>query len=320
MATIYSSEQLISVNAAEPSPPGSTIRSHKSEASEYRLPRVNFIGIGGQKCASTWIYDILEGHPQVCLSSGKELDFFSNYWDRGFSWYLNKFDKRKIHSALAIGEVSPSYLSDTDAPKRAAQYNPDMRIILTLRNPLDRAYSNHKHNIRQGFVSDNDNLSFEAELDKNPTYVEHGFYGQHLSNWLQSFPSNQIFIVFFEEIVSNPTEVACSLYRFLGLSSDYTSPNIDKKSNESAAVANVQVALLIDNIRNVIKTSRISWIWTFLRAIGLRHLYRAWNGRNVVTSIPKMKTETRTRLAKIYNDDLTLLESLTKRSLDAWRQ
>lgn len=280
--------------------------------------RISFIGIGGQKCASTWIYDILDGHPEVCLSRKKELNFFSNFWDRGYDWYSGQFDNTLAKNAKTIGEVSPLYLSDGDAPIRAAEYNPYMKIIVTFRNPIERAFSNHKHNIRQGFVSGTD-LSFEAAMVNNPTYVEFGYYGKHLSNWLQYFPWGQIHVLFFEDIVAQPFETARSVYRFLEIADDFTSPAIGQKSNESVAVANVELAQIIDRIRNAVKSSSFPWVWDGLRFLGIRAVYRNFNLRDIDEAVPKMLPQTRSRLAEVYEQDIGLLEKITGRNLYSWK-
>lgn len=280
--------------------------------------KISFIGVGGQKCASTWIYDILADHPDVCISKDKELDFFSNFWDRGYAWYEGKFDLERARVAEAVGEVSPSYLSDTDSAERAAKYNKDMKVIVTLRNPIDRAYSNHKHNIRQGFVPDGD-MGFEKSLAENPTYIEHGYYGRYLKNWLRNFPRHQVQVIFFEDIVANPGGVAESVYRFLGVSENFVSKNLRKKSNESVAVANVKVARFIDGIRNRVRASWLfSWIWDVLHILGIRAIYRILNMRNVEAVIPKMLPATRAHLSAVFRSDIELLESIVGRPLTSW--
>ncbi len=69
--------------------------------------RPDFIGIGAQKCASTWVYKILQDHPQVGVSTPKELDFFSYYFNYGYQWYLNLFDR--FVDDLVCGVISSSY-------------------------------------------------------------------------------------------------------------------------------------------------------------------------------------------------------------------
>jgi hypothetical protein len=284
-----------------------------------KKPPTNFIGIGGQKCASTWIYDILVGHPEVCLSKNKELDFFSNYWDRGFEWYRAQFESNVADQAVAVGEVSPSYLYDMDAPMRVRQYDRDMKIIVTLRNPVERAYSNHKHNIRHGFVLSGD-LTFESGLQTNPTYIEHGLYAAHLQHWYESFPKDQILVVLFDDIVNAPSSVALAVYRFLGIDDGYVSSALGKKSNESVAVTNVSLALRIDRLRKSINGAGMTWVWALFRGLGLRRLYRQLNTRDIDQAIPKMRPETCAYLSTFYLDDIINTERLLGRDLAAWKK
>ncbi len=278
---------------------------------------VNFVGIGGQKCASTWLYDILEDHPQACLSSEKELDFFSNYWDRGYEWYESKFHC-KSSDRKVVGEVSPSYLCTKEAPVRLKKYNANTKIIVILRNPVERAYSNHKHNVRQGFVL-SDNLTFEAAIKNNSTYVEHGFYGENLSCWLTAFPRDQILVLLFDDILNNAQAVAQNVYQFLDISTDHVSSSLYKKSNESVAVSNVPLALFVDKLRQFSRKNGLIGGWDFLRRIGIRYVYRLFNQQNVDVAIPKMRSETRQELFEIFRKDIESLESLLNINLDSWK-
>src|SRR5687767_9096163 len=136
-----------------------------------------FIGLGGQKCASTWLHVVFRDHADAYVSTPKELDFFSSFYDRGFQWYEAHF--AAAEGRRAIGEISPSYLPDHDAPARAHAYNANLRIIVALRDPVERAYSNHLHDIRLGHYSGRD-LSFETGLANNPMYLEQSRYALHL--------------------------------------------------------------------------------------------------------------------------------------------
>ena len=136
----------------------------------------NFIGIGAQKCASSWIYDILADHPQVCVSEKKELDFFSYHFHHGYNWYENHFST--IPEKQAVGEISPSYFHDPRSPQRAAQYNGELKILLTLRDPINRALSHHRHEVRMGTYMGPD-FRFEAGLAQNPSYLDQGLYAKH---------------------------------------------------------------------------------------------------------------------------------------------
>jgi hypothetical protein len=279
---------------------------------------VNFIGIGGQKCASTWLYDILEDHPQACLSVDKELDFFSSYWDRGYEWYESKFSNADTTKKV-IGEVSPSYLCNIEAPARLKKYNQDTKIIVILRHPVDRAFSNHKHNVRQGFVL-SDDVTFEASIQNNPTYVEHGMYYSALKYWLEAFPKEQILIILFDDILKNADKIAKEVYTFLNISTEHVSEALNKKSNESAAVANIRLALFVDKLRKSAKRRGLMPGWNIMRNIGLRYIYRSINQKNIELAIPKMLDKTRHELLDIFRSDTESLSALLKVNLDSWKK
>ena len=95
----------------------------------------NFIG-NCQKCASSWLYDILADHPQVGVSEKKELDFFTQHYDNGHAWYERHFP----HSSNieVVGEISPSYFHEASAPARAKAFRSDARILVSLRDPVER--------------------------------------------------------------------------------------------------------------------------------------------------------------------------------------
>jgi len=173
----------------------------------------SFIGIGAQKCATTWLYDLLDMHPEVGLSHLKEIHFFSQYFGYGLQWYQSHFADVDPQSSV-IGEFSTSYFCDHESPRRIKQCYPDAKLILMLRDPIKRLQSNHKHEIRVGHLTGPD-FSIEAGIKNNPTYVEQGLYATHLERWLEYFDRDQIHIVFFDQLKSDPGAVETQLYEFL---------------------------------------------------------------------------------------------------------
>ena len=144
-----------------------------------------FIGLGGQKCASSWLHAIFSDHPDAFMSSPKELNFFSSLTIAVRSGTKVIFAPRTGNRQS--GEISPSYLPDWDAPSRAHAYNnADLRILIALRDPVERAFSNHLHDIRLAYYR-NKELSFEAGLANNPMYSAQSRYAQHSSRWLEYF-------------------------------------------------------------------------------------------------------------------------------------
>lgn len=176
---------------------------------------VNFLGVGAQKCASSWVYEVLKNNDSVNVSDKKELDFFSYNFDKGYEWYESQFSEGCY---LAKGEVSPSYFYNTDVPKRAFDYNPDMKIIISLRDPIKRMFSNHLHEVRAGNISEI-NFEFEKAFVNNPLYLEQSLYIKHIENWRRYFALEQIHFVFQEHVNKNPYFVCKQLGQFLGVDS-----------------------------------------------------------------------------------------------------
>lgn len=268
---------------------------------------VGFIGIGGQKCASSWIYRILEDHPQVAVSEPKELDFFSYYYDRGLQWYERHFSPGP--STRIAGEVSPSYLHHPDAPLRAQAYNPDMRIILALRDPVDRAWSNHLHEVRLGHFTGTD-ITFEAGLRNNPMYVEQSLYGKHLGRWLSVFGRDRVHVAFQEDIERDPAGEAVRLYRFLGVDETHVAQFLDRRANESYVPRNPGLERIT---RALGRAGRALGLGALVKAVRYNPLVDRFISRNrqhLREVVPPMREETREKLRAFFAEDERALSAL----------
>lgn len=276
-----------------------------------------FVGIGAQKCASSWIYDILSDHPEVCVSERKEINYFTHYYDNGQNWYENHF--RCKSSARAVGEISPSYFHESSAPGRVKRYLPNARILVSLRDPVERALSQHRHLVRIGVITGPD-LSFESGLENNPSYVEQCLYATHLARWLDQFGLDNTLVVLMDDIRSDAVDVARNIYRFLGVSVKHHSSALMKKSNPSYAVRNRGLEDAVKFIRSSAKRIGLKWVWDGIGNTGLRRFYRAMNRTASEKVIPEPKPETLARLRKEFATEVDALEKLLGRDLSAWKQ
>src|SRR3954453_17151561 len=175
-----------------------------SNAMSATHTRPTYVGIGAQKCASTWLHRILAEHPEIAVPADKEMDFFSYRYDHGNQWYERCFAVEG--TARVRGEISPSYFCEPAVPERVARYMPDAKILLSLRDPVERALSNHRHEVREGHLTGSD-LSFETGLANNPMYVEQGLYATHLKSWLRHFAQADILVVLMEDIETDPLAI-----------------------------------------------------------------------------------------------------------------
>ncbi len=277
--------------------------------------RPTFIGIGAQKCASSWVYDILSDHPEVVVSEKKELDFFSYQYERGYEWYEAQFEDKP--GARAVGEISPSYFNEASVPERIKLYAPEAKILLSLRSPVERALSQHRHLVRIGYVTGPD-FSFEHALHCNPSYVEQGQYARHLSRWLEHFPREQIMILLMEDILQSPQNVARSVYQFLGINPEHLSGSLSEKSNPSYAIRSRAFDQVICTVRGAADRSGLGPVWRGVGQLGLQRLYRRMNRRPSQQVIPKAMPETLENLKARFREDTTKLQSMLGADLSAW--
>lgn len=201
----------------------------------------NFFIIGAAKCGTTSLYNYLIQHPHVIRTHKKELYFFDRYYSYGLNFYRSNFPiifHKKNFKKLSIGEATPTYIHHPLAALRLKKYFPKAKIIILLRNPVERAYSHYQMELKLGY----ENLSFEKALEeeqkriegedekmeKNPfyysykrqvfSYVTNGIYVNQLERWLEIFPKDQLLILSTEEFKKNTLKIFSHVLEFLNLS------------------------------------------------------------------------------------------------------
>ena len=189
--------------------------------------KLDFIGIGAPRCGTTWLYTCLKEHPQTCMCQIKDINFFrdaqENEWKK-----LNKyFEYFNCKTNQKIGEFSAGYFSDPKSSYRIKKLFPKIKIILSIRNPVDWAESayinNHKHNkINHQQL----NQGIKKKFDQTQLY-----YSKNLKRWMNLFDKKQIKIIIFDELKQNPEKVICNLYNFLNIDTKFTPSSLTKKKN-----------------------------------------------------------------------------------------
>jgi hypothetical protein len=232
---------------------------------------------------------MLGAHPDIFMAHAddKDLRFFSAYYDRGYEWYERHFTADG--GASRRGEFSTSYFYCKDAPERVHHYNPGMRLVLSLRDPVKRLISHHKHEIRVGRLTD---LSLERGIENNPSYVEQSMYFTQLSRWLEYFPLSSIHVVIFEELFLDPSQAIRSLYEFVGVAPSWVPETLHEKVNEGR-----------------IPRSRVLDKGTRLATSALRALGAGW----MVESFKKAGFDTVKRVNTRSDDDIEIDEPLVER-------
>ncbi len=269
------------------------------------------IGIGAQKCASSWVHSVLGVHPQVGVSDPKEVDFFSYYFDRGYQWYERHFSH--LSDCPARVDTSPSYFYDPRAPKRAWRYDQDLKVIALLRDPVERAYSNHLHEVIKGHIEP---VSFEEGLRNNPTYLEQGRYHTHLRRWIDTFGPEQVLVLLAEEVFADPVRSAARLYEFVGVNTSFVSAVASERRNVSDVARSPGLRRALrsggDFMRRVGLEEQLVRLKSASPVAGLLKI----NSSDIRSQVAPMKEVTRLRLAEYFAPEvLDLADLLGRRSL-----
>lgn len=196
----------------------------------------SWIVVGAQRSSSSSVYKYLTSHPQVGPAVVKEIHYFDNHYHRGFNWYLGHFPLRK--PGRMAGEATPYYLAHPLAPRRIAKDLPGVKILVALRNPVDRAYSHFIHERalgREPYSSFADAIAHEPEriageeeklladpsyysfAHQNFSYIARGRYAGQLERIFELFPRERVMVFSSERLSRQPSQVYAEMLQFLGL-------------------------------------------------------------------------------------------------------
>ena len=278
--------------------------------------KIDFIGIGAQKCGTTWIHRQLDSHPDICVASGDDKDtrFFSCFYDKGYEWYERNFSHCRL--GKITGEVSTSYFYNSDIPLRVKQYNNDIKLFVCLRNPIERIISNHKHEVRAGNIS-GDNLDLGTALKNNPAYVLQSRYASHLKQWYECFDKKNIHVMLFDDLVSNPEKLIKDLYLFLGVDDNFKA-DLDKKDNVSRVPKSIGADKIIKRVGKTMKSVGLKGLVSMGRKYGLNDWLRSRNTTKDSENIFSIKDETISELNDLLRSEILELSDMTGIDLTRW--
>ena len=177
-----------------------------------RLP--NFLYIGPDKAGSSWLHETLIKHPDVYLSPAKDLYFFDRYYDRGLAWYAAQF--KDAGAQEVVGEICQDYLFHPEAAERIHEsLGPDVRVMVSLRDPVERAWSSYLYMRKHGIGPD----TFAAALESRPELLDHGRYATGLDRFLALLPRENVHVALFDDLTSDPQGFLDGVTDFLGVAS-----------------------------------------------------------------------------------------------------
>jgi hypothetical protein len=310
-----------------------------------RLP--NFFIVGAPKAGTTSLYHYLDQHPGIYMSPIKEPNYFStevraeHYTPEARCWierenrdlqaflagpmrekrfggivsqwedYVRLFENATHEPAL--GEASVCYLWSESAPVRIAEAVPNARILMMLRNPAERAFSQYLHGLGNGAIR----WSFREHIQRNRShrstqfslhypFLEFGLYAEQLERYMKQF-GRGVWVGFHEDFRDSPRKVFQSICRFLNVATDF-SPQMNRRHLESG----VPRGAAIGRLRRMGHWGIVArWTPPKLRPLARRGLLRK-------PGAVRIEPAERKYLIDFYRSDIRKLEGLVDRDLAAW--
>ena len=296
----------------------------------------NFLFIGTGKAGSTSLYYYLKQHPEIYMSPIKETNFFAyeggrpNFCGPGdlesmaHKMTITNIDDYKknfrgVTTEKSIGEVSPSYLYLPEAPKRIKAYIPNAKMIVILRNPIDRAYSAFAGYIKSGREPLSSFYEAIAEekhrIHKNwsPSwhYIQNGFYYEQLQRYFSIFPKEQLKIYLFEDWRTDAKNLMKDIFSFIEVSEEFK-VDISGKYNISGKP---KYRSLYNFMReaNTVKSLLRPLVPPVLRK-NIVHQIQSFN----LDKLPEIPQDIRHQLIEVYRHDILNLQELIQRDLSNW--
>lgn len=269
----------------------------------------NFLLIGAPKAGTSALAAYLEAHPEVFMAPEKEIHFFDEHYARGLDWYESRF--AGVRGERAVGEATPTYMYLDDALSRMTEHLPEVRLLVLLRNPVDRAYSHYWWTRvtleRRSFEEAARSEMAGVEAPYGFNYVAGGRYLERIERVREFYPRAPLLVVLLEELRARPPEVYAEICRFLGVRDDVAPPVLGSVVN---AAYRVRWPRLRETMYRLKAWKRLPLDWA--------ERIDRWN--RVPFRYPPMAPDLRAELEAYYAAPNAALAEWLGRPLTAWER
>ena len=294
------------------------------------MKKPNFFCLGASKSGTTSIYKVLNLHPEIFVSSFKEPHFFDNdsNFSKGLDWYLSSFYKN-VKTEKIISDFTPTYLYNKEAPSRIKNtFGSDLKFMIILRDPVERAYSHYLHTKRDGI----EKKSFLESLEKEKirliksdflsnlhySYISQSKYFEMINRYFNFFPRSNFKIYIFEEDFNNNDKLFFEdLFKFLNLKKPKTIKT-DIRTNVASKARISFLKKVLSSNSFLVKIFKI-----LIPSIPLRRKIR--NTIQFFNNKPVRKDSLDNSMKKLifekyFKEDVRSLEKFLKRDLSVWNK
>lgn len=272
----------------------------------------DFVGIGAQRAGSTWLHELLAAHSRIYMPTRrKEVHYFDLYHNRGRGWYESFF--REARPGQVVGEVTPDYLHTPGCAERVAASLPDAKLVVILRDPVERAYSHYKKLVKD----DNYRGSFGDVLMERPDLTERGFYAAQLSEYLRHFGRDRFYLLVYEDAVRDVERTKTTLARFLGLEPQGFSAEAGEGVVHPSYVPRARAAYALSKtLARKLHAADLDWLVNAAKRVRADRLFGHKAAKQVAEQTTERETEqaatadVKRALRKTYLEDVAALERM----------
>ena len=262
---------------------------------------VTFLMVGCPRCGTTWVNAALRGHPEVYLPPQKQTYFFDSHYDKGIQWYLSQFAQAGPEHQ-AVGEIATGY-SLPHAVPRVAEHFPDIKIIIAMRDPSERAYSFFQSRaVGEGWAT------FQDAVAARPEILEQGKYVDQIEHLLQFYPADRLLMLYYDDLQADDRSYLQSILTFLGVDPSYESAQLGRM---------VQVAAF-PRLRKTLRRLKMGPVLDYVSGTPLGDFLRKQIKSRGVRRYPPMDAETRAFLSEYYQPYNERQQALSGRDLSHW--
>lgn len=291
----------------------------------------DFFVVGAAKAGTSSLYGYISQHRQIFMPDLKEPHFFSEWHPptptpQNFGEYLSLFTD--VPKGVRAGEASTSYLCSLVAPQAIKRFQPNAKIVVVLRNPVERAYSQYWNHVRDHVEP----LSFEEALEAEPErvasgwwcgyhYVGCGLYAEQVSRYLDTFGADSVRVYLFEDLVRDAEDVCRNLFSFLGVDPGQSIEKLGAR-NRSGPPKSMLVSRLLHKATGLFRLSQKQLYRAGLKRSPLpvfwRRSAKEWLQARNTAQTPKMDARTRENLQDVFEKDILRLQGVIRRDLSSW--
>ena len=286
---------------------------------EARMP--SFVCVGAPKSATTWLFRCLGEHPEVFVPDFKETNFFTvcrwadDYESNGIDYYVDLFADAKPEQI--VGDFSPDLLQDPFAPERLRALLPEARLIVMIRNPIERARS-HYYYVRQRTRYREYSL---REILEDPSrdpagFLSQGLYGEQLELWLAHFPIERFLVITTEEVRNAPEQVFRRTCEFIGANPNFVSSSLRSLANPARSMRIPALYGLSLRVSRFLATHGLDRVRALLKRTGVPRLIQRLN--EAPAENPPLSPQEVYELAAFYREDNERLSQLLGRDYSSW--